>query len=163
MKSFNYNLHTAGRDRHDMPEFQTIRSSISRRRKELMPAILENVDNVQFENESTETWEGEHFILHQDNEWGLVVFATDEAIQTLQRCSSVFIDGTFKSCPCPYVQMVTVHSKLFGRMLPLVTALMTGKTIGLYRQLFQALKLAVRRRPQFHTYNLRYHLFLYVK
>ena len=141
-----YNMHTSGRRRQDeLPEFSTVRSSMNRVRSQLVPAIPHDIDDVVFEDEWAQTWEGERFVLHQDNDWGLVVFSTVEAIETIGRCSTIFMDGTFKTCPRPYMQMLTIHGKLFGRVLPLVTALMTGKTIGQYRQVIQSVKTALRR------------------
>ena len=69
------------------------------------------------------TWNDVPFMTHQDNDWGLLMFATNDNYRILQRCRVVYIDGTFKTCPRPYVQYVTIHGKFRGRVLPLVMCL----------------------------------------
>lgn len=39
---------------------------------------------------------------------GFIVFATDEQIRLLGECSSLHMDGTFKTCPRPFAQVTTV-------------------------------------------------------
>lgn len=56
----------------------------------------------------------------------------------------LFIDGTFKTCPDPYEQFVISHGLYHGRVLPFVLALVTGKTVGHYRQILQHVKARVR-------------------
>lgn len=57
-----------------------------------------------------------------------------------------FIDGTFKPFPRPYTstQFVTVHGLYLDRVFTLVMFLMSGKTVGQYRQVIQHLKQRVR-------------------
>ncbi|GFO03843.1 PiggyBac transposable element-derived protein 3 [Plakobranchus ocellatus] len=66
-------------------------------------------------------------------------------MQRLLRCHDVYIDGTFRTCPSPYTQFFTIHGKYRQRVLPFATALLTGKTIGHYRQVLQVLKREIRR------------------
>ena len=118
-----------------IPEFSHVRSKLSRKRMSLIPPIPHDVHDVEIENEWSETWTGELFLSHQDNDWGISIFATDDNLRKLQRCETVYMDGTFKSCPQPYVQFVTIHGLYHGRVLPFVMCLMDGKTVGKYRQL----------------------------
>lgn len=133
------------RNINHVPEFKNIKSSMNRRRQLLVPPIPRDVQDVTFDGQWAQCWNGENFIIDQDNDWGIVVFGTEENLRTIQRCSTIYVDGTFKSCPSPYSQMVTLHGKLFGRVLPLVVALMTGKTIAQYRYVFRSVKTAVRQ------------------
>jgi ubiquinone/menaquinone biosynthesis C-methylase UbiE len=61
-------------------------------------------------------------------------------MQRLERCDVIYADGTFKTCPPPYTQFVTIHGLFQERVLPFVMCLMTGKTVGQYRQLLQHVK-----------------------
>ena len=65
-------------------------------------------------------------------------------MRKLQNCDTIYMDGTFKSCPHPYVQFVTIHGLYHGRVLPFAMCLMDGKTIGKYRQLLQHIKRKIR-------------------
>ena len=53
------------------------------------------------------------------------------------------MDGTFKTVPTIFSQLYTIHAPIGGeensRILPLVYALMTGKSEELYKHLFQSL------------------------
>jgi hypothetical protein len=79
-----------------------------------------------------------------DNNWGFLVFATRENMIALQRCKYVFIDGTFKTASRPYYQHVTIHGRYRNRVVHLASCLMTGKTIGQYRQVLKAIKRGIR-------------------
>jgi len=83
--------------------------------------------------------------MHIDNDWGIVVFTTNLMISALQRCDTLFIDGTFRTAPAPYMQFVTIHGLFHGHVIPLVFTLLTNKTVGVYRQLFNHVKLHTRR------------------
>jgi hypothetical protein len=135
----------ANEDDDAVPAFRSVRSAMDRARRALLPDLPNTVDDLVIEGKWCETWDGRRLLLHQDNDWGVVVFATERHLNDLQRCSTIYIDGTFKSCPRPFAQFVTIHGKLLGRVLPFVMALMTGKTIGQYRQLLAAVKEGVRR------------------
>ena len=132
-------------DEDDVPEFHSVRSAMSRTRSSVLPDIPETVDDVVIEEEWARTWEGQDFLSHLDNDWGIAVFATSRNFQRLQRCQTIFIDGTFKTCPPPYAQLVTIHGMYHGRVLPFVLALMTGKEVGQYRQVLQHVKRKVRQ------------------
>jgi hypothetical protein len=110
-----------------------------------VPAIPRSSGDVGIYPPWSETWSGERFLLKLDNYWGVAIFATDENLSALRKCKEVFIDGTFRSTPAPFKQYVTMHGKYHGRVLSLVSCLMTGKTTGHYRKVFKVLKQSIRR------------------
>ena len=128
-----------------LPELHSVRTLMQRARSSLIPQIPRVIADVRIEGEWANTWSQERFLLHLDNDWGIAVFATDENLQRLQLCHDVYMDGTFRTCPSPYNQYFTIHGKYRDRVLPFVTALLTGKTIGHYRQLLQVVKRDIRR------------------
>ncbi|KAL8606197.1 hypothetical protein ACOMHN_053469 [Nucella lapillus] len=134
-----------GGDRPDIPTFQGVRSSMQRARAAIMPAISRTIEDVQVEGPWAETWNQDRFLLHSDNDWGILIFATDENLSLVQRCRNLYMDGTLKSCPRPYMQVFTIFGRFNGFVVPFVHVLMERKTVGHYRQVFQALKAAVRR------------------
>ena len=129
----------------EVPEFSSVRSRLQRQRSSLLPPIPETIDNVLVEGEWTRTWRGRDFLSHQDNDWGILVFGTSRNFARLERCQDVYIDGTFKTAPHPYTQFMTVHGKYMGRVVPLVMTLVTGKTVGQYRQILRHIKQEVLR------------------
>jgi hypothetical protein len=128
-----------------IPPFSYVRSAMTRARQELVPNIPWEVDDVEIEDTWAETWSGDYFLLHQDNDWGILLFATPENLEGLSRCTDVYVDGTFRTCPSPYSQFFTVHGKYRNRVIIFVSYLVTGKNTGQYRQILQTLKLKIRQ------------------
>lgn len=56
------------------------------------------------------------------------MFARRGNYTSLSRCDTIYIDGTFKTCPEPYFQLVTytIHGKHLGRVFIFVMCLFTG-------------------------------------
>jgi len=124
----------------DTPEFKTIRSQLNRKRAQILPPIPHVIEDINLEGEWEQAWNGEPFLSHQDNAWGIIIFATRRNYIKLKQCDNIYIDGTFKTCPKPFKQFVTIHGNYMGRVLPFVMCLVTGKQVGQYRQIFQHLK-----------------------
>lgn len=137
--------HQGGGDREQLQEFHSVRTIMQRVRSALVPPIPQECADVRIEGEWANTWSRERFLLHCDNDWGVAVYATDDNLHRLQRCRDVYMDGTFRTCPSPYKQYFTIHGEYRERVIPLATALLTGKTIGHYRQVLQVLKREIRR------------------
>ena len=114
---------------------------MTRARQELVPTIPWEVGDMEIEG----TWAGDYFLLHQDNDWGILLFATPENLEGLSRCTDVYVDGTFRTCPRPYSQFFTVHDKYRNRVILFVSCLIPGKYIGQYRQFLQTLILKIRQ------------------
>ena len=131
--------------RHQLPEYRSVRAEMGRYRASMMPPIPESFEEVDPQNEWAETWIGERFLTLNDREWGVLAYATDEDLRNLARCDTLYIDGTFKSAPNPYVQLVSGHGLMLGRAVPFVFALLAYKTTGSYRVLLKHIKRRVRR------------------
>ena len=132
-------------DEEAIPQFHNVRSTLQRARAALLPPIPHEIDEVVIEGDWCNTWTGHRFLSHQDNDWGILIFATENNYRRLARCDTIYIDGTFKTAPHPYVQFVSIHGKYMGRVLPLVMSLSTGRTIGHYREILQTVKMNIRR------------------
>ena len=82
-------------DREHIPEFHRIRTSMTRTRLEHVPVLPHTVDDITIEDTWRETWSGDNFFLHQDNDWGILVFTTDKNLIRLQRCQEAYMDSTY--------------------------------------------------------------------
>ena len=60
--------------------------------------------------------------------------------EALSQCQALYVDGTFKTAPKPFKQIVTFNGLYKDHVVPLVFALATGKEVGHYRQILQASK-----------------------
>ncbi|KAI8490579.1 hypothetical protein Bbelb_318470 [Branchiostoma belcheri] len=132
-------------DMANVPNFRTVRTQLERRRAAFAPPIPHDVDDVVIPGQWAETWDGRQFLSHQDNDWGFIVFATDRNYRKMGRCRVLYMDGTFKSCPEPYCQVLTIHGLYHGRVIPFVMALLVDKTVGAYRALLDHVQRKVRQ------------------
>ena len=121
-----------------------MRSRLQRTRASTLPPLPQDIDEVDIAGEWARNWRGQPLLSHLDNDWGIAIFCTTENIRILQRCETIYIDGTFKTCPAPYSQFVTVHGKYLGQVFTLAMCLLNGKQVGQYRQILQYLKYRVR-------------------
>jgi hypothetical protein len=70
----------------------------------------------------------------------LVVFASALGLHTLKNSEEMFMDGTFKTCPNPFQQILFIHGKIGDqRSIPCVYTMMSRKDTATYRKLFQIL------------------------
>lgn len=127
-----------------LPEFDSVRTALRRERRKKYPAIPHSVNDVVIDGPWAETWTGKRFLCHQGNAWGIVIYMTKRDAERLSRCRKIFVDGTFKICPKPYVQVLTVHGLYYSRVLPFAFCLLRSKEVGVYRQVFQNLKCRIR-------------------
>ena len=134
-----------GGDRPQIDNFRSFRTILNRTKVSQMPEIPAAVEDVNIAGPWAETWLHDRFLLHQDNDWGISIFATDANLRALRRCGEVYMDGTFRSCPAPYNQFFTVLGRYHGWVIPLVDVLMENKGIGHYRQVLAAISRHVRR------------------
>jgi hypothetical protein len=70
-----------------------------------------------------------------------MVFASNEGIEVLKRAKTISIDGTFTSCPPPFIQVFIIMASLpSGGNVPCVYALLPNKLSSTYSQLFGIVK-----------------------
>ena len=128
-----------------LPEFHSIRSSLARKRQQLYPAIPRRVRDIKIRGQWKKNWQGQELICHQDRRWGLVIMMSSRCASYVQNCQDLYVDGTFKTCPKPFVQVITVHGRCHGRVLPFAFVMLKSKEVALYREMFRQLKCKVLR------------------
>lgn len=128
-----------------VPDFVSIRTRAQRARAQYMPPIPSVITDVVVRDDWRLTWKKTKFLQKLDNNWGIAVFSTKVMLKVLNEVTCLFIDGTFRTAPRPYVQMVTILADYHGFVTPLAFCLLDGKTVGHYRQILQAIKRCVSR------------------
>ena len=94
--------------------------------------------DVIIENEWAVTWTGDRLLLENDQQRGILVFATDTDLRLLMRCETIFADGTFKSSPVPYTLILfTVHGEIGGYVVKFSCGLLANKEAQSYSRVFQ--------------------------
>lgn len=134
-----------GSDDEFVASFGGVRTRAQRMRANLLPEIPSSISDVSICNDWSKTWKKEKFLLKLDNYWGLAVFSTRRMLQVMHEAQHLYKDGTFRTAPHPYKQVMTVHGYYHGYVIPLAFALLDGKTTGQYRQVLQTLKNGVYR------------------
>ena len=139
-----HHVRRGGGDREHIPEFHRIRTSMTRSRLEHVPEVPHSIDDISIHGPWKRSWSNDRFLLQQDNDWGMLLYAINDNLKNLRECTEIYIDGTFRTCPNPYEQYFTIHGKYRNRVLCFVNCLMTGRTVGDYRHVLQTIKTKVR-------------------
>ena len=82
---------------------------------------------------------GDRFLLHDsgpDDDSSTILFATDDALETLRSPDHWFGDGTFEVSSSIFVQLYTIHVIRNEQIMPCVFALLPNKTQITYGRLF---------------------------
>ncbi|XP_043267660.1 uncharacterized protein [Venturia canescens] len=69
----------------------------------------------------------------------MLIFGTQENLQLLASAEHWYADGTFDSCPSIFAQLYTIHANIENRIVPLVYALLPGKSEVVYREMLDQL------------------------
>ena len=128
-----------------MPSQNALRMRIKRVRRTEMPSESQNLNEINIPDSFKITLSGNLFLVKDltVNQDRILLFTTKSNIEYLSQALFWVMDGTFKTVPTIFSQLYTIHAPIGGeensRILPLVYALMTGKSEELYKHLFQNL------------------------
>lgn len=126
----------------EIPTKQQITSKIKNIRKGTVPKFID-----MFNNELGQTKEKNPFLksykkyIHNNKIEELVIWCSEEGISILRQQGQVFIDGTFKCVPSPFVQCIVVlsHDTVTNLYVPCCWALLSSKNENAYWILLQEL------------------------
>ena len=93
----------------------------------LFPDIPRDIQQVLVNGVWALTLRNQMYLMQQNNNRGMLIFATDEDIRALSRCDEIFLDGTFKTSPFPYTQFYTIHGTFMDHTLMFASGLFTNK------------------------------------
>ena len=68
----------------ETPNFERVRSSLTRKRAANMPPIPQTIQDVDIQGQWAVTWKNERNLLHLDNQRGIVIFSTDEDLRRFE-------------------------------------------------------------------------------
>ena len=105
----------------EIPLFHQVASQLKRTKYKNVPPVPNDVEVVEINDVWRLTWDGDDYIAYQENDWGILIFATEHNLRFLS-CHGriIFVDGTFRSCPHPYNQILTVHALVQDHVVVLV-------------------------------------------
>lgn len=128
-----------------LPKLTNLKGTIRRVRRNnctnFNPSCLED---LEIPEEFQITDQGDQFVCYDsgmlDNRERVIIFATNENINILKKCSQWYSDGTFKTSPPLFNQLFIVHGKINdATLLPLVYCLMTHRSQKSYSLVFNFL------------------------
>ncbi|KAG0439104.1 hypothetical protein DMUE_2662 [Dictyocoela muelleri] len=76
----------------------------------------------------------------KDDDSRIIIFYTDELIKLFSRTNCILCDGTLKTSPRGFSQLLVIHIMFFNKRIPVVYALMKRKDIYSYEIIFSELK-----------------------
>ena len=109
-----------------VPNYYNIRTTMSRKRAKTLPPVPKNLHDVSVEGIWANTSSGQPFLLHQDT--GFSIFCTHTALRYLVKSPVIICDGTFKCAPTPFTQIYVFFAIIEQHKVPIMWALLGGKT-----------------------------------
>ena len=136
----------ADQDIPDIPTFPSIKSSMYRQRRTMMPVLPQTLQDVDLQGPWSQTHDGKRFLLFSDGDADkMVVFSTEDQLRLLQEADTIYMDGTFTCCPQLWNQLYSLHARKDDQTYPLVYALLPDRQTTTYVRLFENLKTHVHR------------------
>ena len=125
-----------------MPTYTSIQSSLYRERQKTIPKLPKDKSEIIIENEWTQTVKNQRFLLRIDGDEKekIIIFATDKMLERLCNTNTLYMDGTFSSCPRLFYQLFTINIYIGDQQFPAIYALLPGKSRNIYNRLFLLIK-----------------------
>lgn len=123
-------------------DIKSIAQSLYRERRKVFPVLPKDRLGVHsaLDSMNTNTNKDEDFLLENNSETGIIILACKSNLEFFcNEAEEIFVDGTFKSCPKFFYQMYSVHGLKNGHFLPLVFALLPGKSENVYKNLWDCI------------------------
>ena len=130
-KSLGNELHKFADQHMGSGDVRSIAQSLYRERRKVYPILPKSREDVHaaLESMATVTSKEEEFVQVNNIKTGIVTLSCLSNLEFLvNSVEEIFIDGTFKSCPKYFYQLYTIHGLRNGHFIPLVYALLPGKS-----------------------------------
>ena len=79
-----------------------MKPTLYRERNREVPQVPTSAGTLMITGRWARTLTGSQFLLKNDRNSGIVVFATEQFLQLITETAIIIIDGTFKACPYPF-------------------------------------------------------------
>ena len=123
-------------------DVRSIAQSLYRERWKVYPILPKSREDVHaaLESMATLTSKEEEFVQVNNIKTEIVILSCLSSLEFLVNLAEeIFIDGTFKCCPKYFYQLYTIHGLRNGHFIPLVYALLPGKSEVNYRDMWTSL------------------------
>ncbi|RVD90514.1 hypothetical protein TUBRATIS_31300, partial [Tubulinosema ratisbonensis] len=134
----------------NMPKYKSLVEKINRIRNKKNETFLAKFDDIPEDFRSN--FRKEPFLRYDsgyNDPERTIVFFTDSSLKYLSSARCWVIDGTFKSVPKDFLQLITIHGVVFEKTLPLAYILLKSKTESTYIHCFNILKKQTLKSPKY--------------
>lgn len=125
-------------------------SSLKRTIRNVRSATLENHGNPKTRKEIelppaySVTEKKHNFVIYDKGavDDRMIVFGTEENLRLLAGAKHWLMDGTFGACSMLFGQLYSIHAIIGEKVVPLIYALLPGRSSAVYTEMFEKLKAA---------------------
>ncbi|KAI5154391.1 hypothetical protein ENBRE01_3368 [Enteropsectra breve] len=105
----------------DLPSLKSINNLLTKKRNNSIGVFDYKYEDIP--EMFKKTLKGENFLIFDSgytSEHRAIIFLSNYSKEKLLCCKTWLVDGTFKSAPSEFYQLVTIHGAIFGKTYPLV-------------------------------------------
>jgi hypothetical protein len=98
------------------------------------------------------TLRNELFLLHDSgflDTKRILIFSTSKNLEALKNCEMINVDGTFRSIPKGFYQLLSIFGFVYGRAYPLAYCIISDKSFETYSKIFKFFKEHYEIQPKF--------------
>jgi len=123
-------------------DLRRVRRNVQRARAKLRPVLPKTLGELHdaLRYYALFTNHNEQFLFMNDETKNVVAFSCKTNLTYLRQVKTIYVDGTFKTCPKLFYQLFTVHSVSNDVYAPPSVFLLPGKSVGNYTDALKALQ-----------------------
>ena len=130
----------------ELPATETISRNIRnwRNKKLAIPALPKDRTGFSIPDSFKYLKDGSLFLVFDsgiEDSKRILVFATENGLNDIEKSTLWACDGTFKTCPTLWYQLITIHASIQNKLFPRIFSLLRDKTPATYTRLFSALQM----------------------
>lgn len=132
----------------NLPRVKSLIDKITKLRKNNMPKLL---NDFSLPYTLKTTLNGCNFLLcdeYLSERERILIFVSTFSKEIITKTKIFLMDGTFRICPTKFYQVFSVHAYVYNKTIPVVFALLPGKSIEIYNYLFIKLKSEINFNPE---------------
>jgi hypothetical protein len=140
-----------------LPDLSSVQTAMCTARSAALPKNPSSRDEISAQAvlEKFVDTDGNSFLLDNTPDNRIMVFGDVEMLPRLASATTLHMDGTFWVVPFIFAQLLTIHSMIYGQMLPFFYVLLPGKSEAVYNEMFQMI-FGILRRQNVVLQELRY-------
>ena len=131
-----------------LPKLKSMKDMVTKSRNKAMVTIRPEDEDIP--DVLRYTFTGDLFLHHDSGIYDserFVLLGSKFQLDSLKRCKTWLIDGTFKMAPSSFTQLISIHGFIVAKSYPLVYILLQTKKESAYKNAFEYLKTLIEYVP----------------